>query len=299
MPGHIVAVIGGKGGVGKSVFAANLALAYLMELRQRPLLIDLDMNSLGDQNLIMGVRSPKHIVEVSRHNTAAFDLKTLQPLMTSTPQGLSYISAPVDASVARDLDLDGLGKLYKSVVNIFPFIVVDCGSSVEPAMLKTFEAATMILVVTSQDVIVLNQTKRVLGKIQELLFPGDMTQLVLNRFSQTSVVQAATVQKNMGKNIFAAIPEDNDTCTGSLARSQPFVASAPQAPITRAYHDIIRKMQQTNILATLAQLKKPTGAAAKTAAAAAAPAGGAGADGESKGTSPMASGEKRSTPGRR
>jgi len=39
MAGHIVAVLGGKGGVGKSVFAANLAIAYLQETKQRPLYI--------------------------------------------------------------------------------------------------------------------------------------------------------------------------------------------------------------------------------------------------------------------
>ncbi len=291
MPGHIIAVVGGKGGIGKSVFAANLALAYLMELRQRPLLIDLDMASLGDQNLILGMRPPKSVVDITRHNASALDLKALTPFMATTAQGLSFISAPTEATTAKDMDMDGLGKLLKSVVNIFPFIVVDCGSSIDTATVKVFEAATMIMVVTSQDVIVLNQTKRVLNKIQEHLFPPDMVQLVLNRFTQNSVVQAAMVQKNMGKNIFAAIPEDPDTCTGSLARSQPFVASSPQAPITRAYHDIIRKMQQTNILAQLAQLKKPTGASAKVGAAAAA-ATAPGAEGASKGTSPMASGAK-------
>ncbi len=34
--GHIIAVVGGKGGVGKSVFAANLAIAYQLNFKQRP-----------------------------------------------------------------------------------------------------------------------------------------------------------------------------------------------------------------------------------------------------------------------
>ena len=46
--GHIIAVVGGKGGVGKSVFAANLAIAYQLNSKQRPLIIDLDFQSLGD-----------------------------------------------------------------------------------------------------------------------------------------------------------------------------------------------------------------------------------------------------------
>lgn len=285
MPGHIIAVVGGKGGVGKSVFAANLALAYLMELRQRPLLIDLDMNSLGDQNLILGVKSPKNVVEISKYTGGALDLKALQPMMAATPTGLSYISAATEAMQAKDLDLEGLGKLYKAVTNIFPFIVVDCGSTIDAAAVKTFEFATMIYVVTTQDVIVLNQTRRVLQKIQEHLFPPDMVQMVLNRYNAASVVQAQMIQKNLNKAIFGAIPDEAETCAGSLARSQPFVAAAPQAPITRAFHDIIRKIQQTNILTQLSALKKPTGAAAKMAGAAAASAGGAASSASSSGPS--------------
>jgi len=272
MAGHIIAVVGGKGGVGKSVFAANLAMAYLLEVRQRPCLIDLDMTSLGDQNLILGARSPKNIVDISRTPGGVMDLKVLNPMMATTPQGLSFISAPTEVSQAKDLDLEGLGKFLKAVVNIFPFIVVDCGSQVDAAAVKVFEYATSIFVITTQDVIVVNQTKRVLGKVQEYLFPLEMVQVILNRFSQTAIVNAQVIQKNLNRPIFAGIPEDSDTCSGSLARSQPFVVAAPQAAISRSMHDIVRKLNG-GVLAQMAQLKKPTGASAKAATAATANAG--------------------------
>lgn len=286
MAGHVIAVVGGKGGVGKSVFAANLAVAYLMEVRQRPCLIDLDFASLGDQNLIIGARSPKNIVEVSKSMAGTIDLKVLNPMMATTPQGLSFFSAPTDAAQAREIDIEGFGKLLKSLVNIFPFVVVDCGSAVDPHVIKAFEYATAILLITTQDVIVVNQTKKVLGKIQENLFPIDMCQIILNRFSPNAIVNPQVIQKNLNRPILVAIPEDNDTCSGSLARGQPFVTAAPQALITRSLHDLIRKFTQGNLLNQMAQLKKPTGAAAK--AAAAAPASGAAAAGATSGSSPMA-----------
>ncbi|MBI2605482.1 MAG: Flp pilus assembly complex ATPase component TadA [Deltaproteobacteria bacterium] len=263
MAGHIIAVVGGKGGVGKSVFTANLAQAYLMELRQRPLLIDLDLASLGDQNLILGTRSPKTVVEISKLTGGALDLKALQPLMATTASGMSFISAPTDAIAARELDLEGLGKLLKAAPNIFPVVFVDCGSAIESATVKVFEYATMIYMVTTQDVIVVNQTKRAMSRIQDHLFPLDMVQVVLNRYVAASIVSPQVIQKNLNKTLFAAIPDEPETCAGALARSQPFVAAAPQAPITRAFHDVIRKIQQTNVLTQLAALKKPTGAAAK------------------------------------
>ena len=56
MAGHIVAVMGGKGGVGKSVFTANFAISYLQDFKQRPLIVDLDMASLGDLNNLLTLR---------------------------------------------------------------------------------------------------------------------------------------------------------------------------------------------------------------------------------------------------
>src|SRR3954451_5652147 len=106
MPGHIIAVVGGKGGVGKSVFAANLSIAYLQELKQRPLIIDLDLNSLGDQNIILGQSPSKSIIDVSKMPPGPIDPKTLSPYMVNAQAGYSFIGAPRDSISARDLDME-------------------------------------------------------------------------------------------------------------------------------------------------------------------------------------------------
>src|SRR6478672_9131511 len=109
MAGHIIAVVGGKGGVGKSVFAANLAIAYLQDFKQRPLIVDLDLASLGDQNIILGQNPAKSIIDVTKMQTGGIDPKSLAPFMVNAPAGYSYIGAPKDAIIARDIDLEGLG----------------------------------------------------------------------------------------------------------------------------------------------------------------------------------------------
>lgn len=258
MAGHIIAVVGGKGGVGKSVFAANLAIAWYQDFKQRPLLIDLDLASLGDQNTILGLNPPKNIVDISRIPGGAMDLKALSPFLTQGQAGFSYISAPKDAVVARDLDIEGLGKLLKSVTNIFPLTVIDCGNATEPYAMKALEYATGIFVVTTADLIVIKQTQRLLSRIQELLFPPEMVQVIVNRYSQNNILNPQTIQKSLNRKIFAAIPEDASTCEAALSRSTPLLLAAPSAPISRAYHDLVRKMQQDSLLDNLSKLKKPT-----------------------------------------
>lgn len=281
MAGHIIAVVGGKGGVGKSVFAANLAISYLQEFKQRPLIVDLDLSSLGDQNIILGQSPQKNIVDVSKMPPGPIDPKSLAPYMVNAPAGYSYIGAPRDAIIARDLDLDGLGRFYKAITQVFNLTVVDCGNGTDAHALKTFEYATAIFVVTTADVIVVNQTKRVLAKIQELLFPPEMVQIIINRFSQNNIINPQIIQKNLNRAIFAAIPEDVNSADSCLAKSTPLCIGVPNAPVSRAYHDLVRKIQQTNLLENLAKLKKPTGVAAKAQAAALSlvPGGGGGASG--------------------
>ena len=270
MAGHIVAVVGGKGGVGKSVFAANLAIAYLQEFKQRPLILDLDLSSLGDQNIILGQNPPKSVVDVSKMQSGAIDPKSLAPFMINAPAGYSYIAAPKDSIIARDIDIEGLGKFLKAAPNVFNLTVVDCGNGMDPWALKAMEYATAIFVITTADVIVINQTKRVLSKIQELLFPPEMVQIIVNRYSQNHIINPQMIQKNLNRTIFAAIPEDVVTCDGALAKSTPICISAANTPISRAYHDIVRKIQQVNLFDTLSKLKKPTGVAAKVVAQASA-----------------------------
>ena len=261
MAGHIIAVVGGKGGVGKSVFAANLMIAYQLESKQRPLLIDLDMNSLGDQSLILGQNPSRGIVELSRLQ-GPIDPKTLVPFVTQTP-GYSFISAPKDAVTARDLDLEGLGKFLKAAPQLYPLTVVDCGNQLDAHAMKVFEFASAIFVVTTADLIVVNQTKKLLSKLQELLFPAEMIQIVLNRYQQSSIVSPQLIQKNLGKTLFAAIPDEPQTCDSALAKSVPVVMAAPGSAVARSFHEMVRRMQQINLLDQLARLKKPTGVAAK------------------------------------
>lgn len=264
MAGHIVAVVGGKGGVGKSVFAANLMLAYMQDMRQRPLLVDADLHSLGDQNIILNQNPAKSIVDVSRIQ-GPMDLKALSPMMVNASAGYSFIGAPRDAHAARELDLEGYGKFLKSVTQHFPFVVVDCGSSMDSIVLKTLEHATVIFVVTTADVIVVNQTKRILSKIQELLFPPEMVQVVINRFSQSTLITPAMIQKNLGRQVFAALPDDPSSCDQALSKSTPVVVGAPASAVARAYHDLVRRIQQVSLLENLSKLKKPTGVASAAA----------------------------------
>jgi septum site-determining protein MinD len=90
-----------------------------------------------------------------------------------------------------------------------------------------------------------------------------MIQVVVNRFSQSNVINPQMIQKNLGKNPYFAIPDEPATCESALAKSQPFTIASPGAAVSRSYSDLVRRMESSRMLDQLSKLNKPTGVAQK------------------------------------
>lgn len=270
----LIGVIGGKGGVGKSVFAANLACALLLEMRAKVLLIDADSKSVGDQNIITGLKPLKILKDLATY-TGSLSQAPIQNFITQHPSGLSYIGAVRSPEERLDVPVDNLLKGLDYLSKNFQFIVVDLGTDMGPLQMSILQEATTGMLITSPEILVVTQTQRILNEMMSATFPKDMFQLVLNKMSATGVSpQAISTQLQMP--IIGAIPQDDLTAMGSLQRLTPFVLSAPKSPISAAYTDIARKLTG-GVLQRLKSLNKPK-APIVSASPAAGGAGGAKSD---------------------
>ena len=117
MPGHIISVIGGKGGVGKSLVAANLAFAYAQEARIPTFLLDFDQKACGDQEIITGLKSKKNLRELAEFN-GSIDPKSILAFVATHAAKVSMIGMPKDATAASQINVEGLGKTLKALPNI-------------------------------------------------------------------------------------------------------------------------------------------------------------------------------------
>lgn len=266
MAGHIITVIGGKGGVGKSMFAANLAFAYAQEARCKTLLLDFDVKASGDQNIIMGFKPKKTLKDVAEFS-GAIDPRTIGPFLTNHPLKVSYIGMPNDPSSSTMINPDSLGKLLKSAPNLFPVTVVDAGSELNEFALKALEASTLIFLVVSPDILAVNQTKRIYSELVTMMFPKEMMQIVMNQMQKGHPVSPDVVGKQIGKSVFAAIPKDDQTCVSALNNSKPIMTFAKNSGFAKGVVECCRKLIQKNVLRSLEKMNKPTGAVSKSGGA--------------------------------
>lgn len=236
----LIAVVGGKGGVGKSIFAANFACALMNELRTQVLLLDCDSKSVGDQNVITGLKPVKTLKEIASFQGSLNSLP-LNQVITQHQSGLAYVGAVRGPEERFDISPDLLMKSVEFFSRSFKFIVVDCGNDMGPIQQALLQESTAVMIVTSPEVLVVTQTQRLINDLLSQTFPKDMFQLVINKISPTGL-SPQVIASQLQVPVCGMIPQDDATSMMALQKYTPFVLAAPKAPVTAAYYDCVRKL---------------------------------------------------------
>lgn len=246
--------MGGKGGVGKSVFAANLAHAFIKEMKAKTLLIDCDPKSCGDQNFITGIRPTKTVMDLAAF-TGAITPQSLGSLVTAHPSGLHFIGAVLGPDQVFNVQVDLLRKQIATLSQHYKYIIIDLGSDLGPVQTGIIEDATAIMVVTTPEVLVVNQTRRLMNDLMAMSVPADFIQIALNKVSRSGLDSNA-ISQSLRRPVLTSVPQDDQTAVAALQRSVPFVIGSPQSPMSSAYHEVVRKLTG-GILQRLKAASKP------------------------------------------
>ena len=237
---HIIGVIGGKGGVGKSIFTANLALAIQKELRSPTLLIDLDSKSCGDQNIILGLKPTKTVSQFINYK-GVVSPSTLRGLFSTHSSGLSYLGAVTSPEQILKGDPRLFSQQLMSLKQHYKYICVDLGCELDDLQAEVLNLASAVFVVVTPEILVVNQTRRILNELVTATVPSELIHVVVNKQTKSSI-SPMNIQKALRAPILNTIPDDERTSINALQSSNPFVLSQPQAPISQSYHKIVRQL---------------------------------------------------------
>lgn len=254
----LIGVLGGKGGVGKSVFAANFAIALLNELRTQVLLIDADTKSIGDQNFLLGQKPIKTLKEIAGMSSSLSSMP-LNQLVNTHSSGLGYLGAVRGPEEKLDVNPESLMRQLEFFSRQYKFIVVDLGNDIGPLQNAFLLEATACFLISTPEVLVVAQTQRMMNDLLSATFPRDMFQLIINKVS-TSGISPQDISNSLRLPAMGLIPHDEVTTFASIQKQTPFVVSQPKAPITNSYYEIVRRLTG-GTLQRLKGLTKPKPAA--------------------------------------
>ena len=259
---YVICIGGGKGGVGKSTFTVNAAIATAIDQKNKVLLVDMDPKACGDLGMILGLKPRRTLLELGQHE-GRFEASHMTTYPSVHSSGVHYIPGVQEADQWEHLDPTLVGKAFGHLLHFYNTIFVDIGSEVEPAVVKALEISSLIFIVTMPDILALHHTRRFVEKIQNLLFPMEMIKIILNRFHPNKGILPAMVQSALKRPLTAMIPEDELSMATSLIKAQALVMAFPRSDATKAYFMLVRQMADQKLLEHLSQLKKPSDALAR------------------------------------
>ncbi|HPB97349.1 MAG TPA: P-loop NTPase, partial [Polyangiaceae bacterium] len=154
---HIIAVGGGRGGVGKSLLTVNLGV-YLAQLGREVLIIDADLSG-SSLHIQLGLdRAPMADRDAVEH-------LTVEPVSTSVP-GLRLLPSPYDPTVSSPFR-PGRKARWMSRLRALPadYVLLHLGAGTSPATLDLFLASDVGLCVTVPDPAAVESTYRFLRSL--------------------------------------------------------------------------------------------------------------------------------------
>lgn len=142
----VITIASGKGGVGKSNFSVNLALA-LKELGKKPLILDADFG-LANVEIILGERPKYNLSHVLSQQCS------MQEIVTQSKYGVSFISGGSgikDMMFLTPAQIDKVGRGMASLEEISDFLVVDTGAGINEIVLKFCRLAQDVYIIITPE----------------------------------------------------------------------------------------------------------------------------------------------------
>lgn len=240
----VLTVCSGKGGVGKSVLAANLA-QKLSEQSLKVLIWDADMQ-FPNQHILLGVEPPVRLVDVYLGNinvkTALFGIdKNLYILADMPATGKSEkFHDPVILNTYNELLRD----------TDFDVLIIDTPAGNSYEILQCSNIADLVSIVITDEPTSLLDAYGLIKILLQYIELDKMTLLVNNVIDWEDADDISTklnlATQNFLKvqfNVLGFVPYDR-AVRQSILQQEPFTLSTPEAEVSKAVHKLAKNLYE-------------------------------------------------------
>ena len=246
----VFAITSGKGGVGKSNVAVNLAIA-LSQAGKRVVLLDADLG-LANADVMAGVEVRTNLAHVIARQ------RELKEVMIDAPGGFKLIGGASGIAKMADLsdgDRQRLIRALAELETLADVILVDTGAGISPSVLSFTRAADHVLVVTTPEPTAITDAYAAIKVL--VRSPGEESSPAIDRRISLLVNQALSPQEAsqvydrvskvarqfLGLTVFDAgyVPRDDAVLAAVRSRS-PFVLSAPRSPAAQSLRQLVIRL---------------------------------------------------------
>jgi flagellar biosynthesis protein FlhG len=239
-----IAVASGKGGVGKSNVAVNVALE-LADLGHRVTLLDADM-ALANADVLLGLTPKYHLGHVLTGQ------RTLQEVQIEVTDGLRLIPGGSGVAELANLSLDQHARLIaelRAIETDSDFMIIDTAAGIAGNVIGILKAVAEVIIVTTPDPTALVDAYATI-KLMHQSATDTLIRIVVNDvvelgdaervFKQLRTTTARFLNREI--DYLGTIPHDAELIE-AVREQRPVVQYAPETPASRALRLIARHLE--------------------------------------------------------
>lgn len=229
-----IAVVSGKGGVGKSNFSTNFAHALLAQ-GKKVIIVDMDIG-MGNIHILLG-KSPKYSLMDYLTGVEGIDL-----MINETEEGLHFIAGGSGLEAIMewsDTTFERLTTAFEYLQRTYDFVLFDMGAGATKRVIELLIAIDEIIVISTNEPTSITDAYSMM-KFIFLKDPDKSFYLVGNRASRANGGNEAilrlqfAVKKFLQKEtaILGILPEDTVVQKAVIAQ-KPYFISYPNSAISK------------------------------------------------------------------
>ena len=240
---RVIAITSGKGGVGKTSLAVNLAIE-LQLAGQKVMLIDSDIG-MANVNLLMGSVTNRSLIDLLDDDVE------LEDVVEDGVAGVKYISGVAAIEAALSLNRAEQRKLHKKLgrcSDLANIIIIDTGAGLNRNVIEFILASEEVLLITTPEPTALADAYAVI-KAYTTYTEHCNIKLVVNRIHEEEECEDVdekinqTTKKFLGMSIecLGYIYEDRAVLE-AVHSQEPFVIANPKAPASRCVAELAKSL---------------------------------------------------------
>ena len=229
--GTMIAVLGPKGGTGKTLTTCNLAEA-LAASGASPVVVDLDLQ-FGDVGLALGLRPERTVYDLAIAG-GSLDADKIESFLARHPSGASALLAPLRPDQAAPVSPAFLRSVFDLLRTRHDFVIVDTPPAFTPEVIAAIDAASHLCIVGMLDALSLKDTKIGLETLSQMGYDPAAVTLVLNRADTSVGISPADVERLLGRRPDVLVPS-NRAIPMAITEGRTIVNAAPESEAARAF----------------------------------------------------------------
>jgi pilus assembly protein CpaE len=256
--GQLIAFYSPKGGVGTTALAVNCA-ALLPSGGSgevpgaRVVLVDLDLQ-FGQVATHLNLSPKLDFARLADDDDARTDPEGLAAYLTPHESGLMVLASPTSPDSAARISVEDVEQVIGTLRSVFDFVVVDCGTRLDPRTIWVLEQAQANVFVVFPELGALRAMNDLIHFLGEAAILQGRTHFVVNHVAARELLKTRDVENLLRSRPTAEIPFADVDMSRSVNEGSPIVLSKPSSPVGLA----IQRLTAALVGAELRSPSKPS-----------------------------------------